>query len=82
MKRVFWIASCVLLLVACDEPKPTGGAPTAGNTAQAPKAMTDAELDAADIPVVEDYEEEAAKEIDADNLDAEVAKLEEAITAE
>jgi hypothetical protein len=76
MKRIMWIASCVLLLAACDEK------PGAAGDGEKAKAMTDAELDAADIPVVEDFEDEALKEIDADNLDAEVAKLEAAINAE
>ena len=82
MKRIIWIATCVLALAACDEKAGSGAAPTATTQAETPKAMTDAELDAADIPVVEDFEDEAAAEITADTLDAEVAKLEEAISAE
>lgn len=80
MKHTLYIAACALALAACDEKSPSGS-PAAG-TADAPQAMSDAELDAADIPVAEDFEEEAASEINADNLDAEVAKLEAAINAE
>ena len=78
MKRILWLGTCLLALAACDETKDP--APATGTAA--PAAMTDEQLDAADIPVEEDFEEEAAAQINADNLDDEVAKLEAEIAAE
>lgn len=64
-------------------------AATATATASAATASTDgapsakdAELDKADLPVAADFEEEAEKAIDDDNLETNVDKLDKEIVAE
>jgi hypothetical protein len=89
MKRIGSIAMALCLLAACDEggttTTPTAAPTTKTTTATtAPKGPTTAaatdDMDKADIPVAEDFEEEAEKAINEDNLDDEVAKLEKEIT--
>lgn len=86
--RYFTLLICTALLLfftACDDgPKGAdkGPAKKAATTAKAkPTAKTaakepDSELDDEDIPVAEDYEEKAETEINKDNLEEELAKLE------
>ncbi len=71
---------------AKDEPQGAPAKPTAAATTAAtskPSAVASAaqpepgsELDNEDIPVPEDYEQEAEKDITADNLDQELDKIE------
>jgi hypothetical protein len=90
MKRVAVLAAALLLGAGCDKDKDAGGTSPAtsapGAAASGPTKpaanMTDAELDKADIPVPADFEEEAEREINDDNLDAEIDKLEKEIGAE
>jgi ABC-type glycerol-3-phosphate transport system substrate-binding protein len=65
------------------QPKPTSTAAATSAATTKPTAVTSAaapepgsELDSEDIPVAEDYEQEAAKDITADNLDKELEKIE------
>lgn len=68
---------------------PSAATATATATALAATASTDgapsakdAELDKADLPVAADFEEEAEKAIDDDNLETNVDKLDKEIVAE
>jgi hypothetical protein len=94
MKHTIFFAAALFALAACDE-APTGTAPSATATSKpttmAPvpsgkgsgpttAASADADLDKEDIPVAEDFEEEAEKAINEDNLDDELAKLDKEIT--
>ena len=74
-----------LLGAGCEEQQPTPppaatvtakAAPTATATATVAAKEPNSELDAEDIPVPEDYEEEVSKQITKDNLDVEVDKIE------
>lgn len=78
---------CILALSGlaggCEEggAPPKGGSPTTSKSA-APAtsgAMSDADVDKADVPVEEDFEEEAEKALNEENLDDEVAKLQKEI---
>ncbi|MFC1641204.1 hypothetical protein ACFL5O_00750 [Myxococcota bacterium] len=67
----------------------TGGCkdPSSANTDQpstpgAASALSDEELEKADIPVKEDFEAQAQVAITADNLDDQVKNLEQEITAD
>lgn len=68
--------AAIAMLVACDEKKETpstapSATPTAATASAAPTASESAEAD-----TEEDFEEEAEKSITADNLEAELTKLE------
>ena len=87
MKYLAIIACLALALPGCgkDDAKTKKPATTkpAATTAAKPKPTAtaaakaeDAELDNEDIPVAEDYEEKAEKEITETNLEEELAKLE------
>ena len=84
MKRTALMATFLLLFAAaCDPAEKTGGAdgkPT--DKGSDTKALTDEQVDTADLPVVEDFEEEANNEINEDNLDDKVAALEKEIDAD
>jgi hypothetical protein len=83
---VISVLAMVALTAGCDEGANSGGDKGAGTgkattTAAADaKPMTDAELEKAEIPVPEDFEDDAEKEITEDNLDDELAKLEKEIS--
>jgi hypothetical protein len=84
MKRTALMSAFLLLFAAaCDSGGKGGGAdgkPT-DKTADS-KPLTDDQVDSADLPVEEDFEEEATKEINEDNLDDQVAALEKEIDAD
>jgi hypothetical protein len=82
MNRLTWLAlSSVLALSACkkqeaepeqtQEPAPTPAA-----------ELSEAAIDQADLPVKEDFEEEAVKNIDEDNLESQLDALEREIAAD
>lgn len=78
MKRTALILGALaLLVVACEQKTepPASSAPAKGTGAVAVAGTEVAD----DLATEEDFEEEAAKEITADNLDAEVDKLEKEI---
>ena len=84
MKRTALMAAFVLLFTAaCDS-----GGGNKGNDGKPAdkggdsKAMTDDQVDKADIPVEEDFEEEAQGQINEDNLEDQVAALEKEIDAD
>ncbi len=94
MNRVSLVFLLSFSLFACDEggnaasapsAKPTATAGASGTAKAAPSgsistaAASDAQLDKEDIPVAADFEDEAEKSIDEDNVDDEVAKLEKEI---
>jgi hypothetical protein len=91
--RAIVVACCLALCAAgCDEqpsappkPAPTAKAtakPTAAATAVAAKPDPNAELDNEDIPVPEDFEEEAQKDITNDNLETKLEEIEKELAAE
>lgn len=71
-----------MLVVACEEQKPA--AQSTGSQAEAtPKpAVAVAPIKDEDIPTPSDFDEEAAKDISADNYKAEVDALDKEISAE
>ena len=76
MKRALWMGALALLLLGCEEQKsdaPAGAASTKASGA----AM--AQVKDEDVPTAADFEEEAEKDITADNLDAELDKLDKEI---
>jgi len=64
------------LVVACEEPKPTGGA-TTGGAATAPVVLDDK-----DIPTAADFDDQAEKDITATNYKSELDTLEKEISAQ
>jgi hypothetical protein len=82
VKHALYLGAMALLLLACEQKSdaPAGPTNTRGATTVAAAPMTAAPVAAADdIPTEEDFEEEAAKEITADNLESEIEKLEKEI---
>ena len=86
--RRCWVALLTLLVLACDRksdapPAPTPSSVEAPTTQVPPPTPTVAIADAAaaqiDVPTEEDFEEEAQREITAENLEAELDKLEREI---
>jgi len=80
MSRSTTTLALVLALAAGACEKGGDRGTEAAPSASAP--LTDEAVDQARIPVKEDFEEEALKEINENNLEAEVAKLEQAIEAD
>ena len=78
MNRSIFLALLAMsaLVVACEEPKPTG-ASTTGGTAMAPVPLDDK-----DIPTAADYDDQAEKDISATNYKTELDTLEKEISAE
>jgi hypothetical protein len=89
MKRIFALSALVLLsLAACDKKEtaptaPSESPPPAAVPAPAAAAPAAAEpvVDVATLPVEEQYEADAEKEITADNLSAKLDELEKEISA-
>jgi hypothetical protein len=87
MYRALVILATVLTFAACDQGKegPGGKSTSTPTSAAAPKGPTTGaaaandDVDKEDIPVAEDFEEEAEKAVTDDNLDDEVAKMEKEI---
>jgi hypothetical protein len=84
MIRIFRLVPLLLLVAACEKqeppapPEPAPEPPPAATTA-APAPAPSAE---SDLPTEEDFEEEAAKQVTAANLDAQLDALEKEINAE
>jgi len=81
MKRPAIVASTALLLAACN----SGGTSSTGSKATSSAAaaeLTDEQVEKAEIPVEEDFEDEAFKAIDADNVDDKVAAIESEMNAD
>jgi len=85
MRRYLWLmVASALALCACKkqetEQKPTTEAPEP----QPAKAaeLSETAIDEADVPVKEDFEEEAAQNIDEDNLESQIDALEQEIAAD
>jgi hypothetical protein len=79
------IGAAALLLLGCEQkteaPAGAPASPTSKAATTAPAAATTAAQAAADddLPTESDFEEEAEKNITADNLDAEIDKLDKEI---
>ena len=69
----------LLAIAGCEQKKSDGAG---GGEPAAATNMTDDQVDEADVPVEEDFEEEAETQITADSLDDEVAKLEQEISGD
>lgn len=83
MNRALWIGALALLLIGCDQKTeaPAGAstnAKAAGSAAPSGAPAAQAANDD-DLPTEADFEAEAEKEITADNLDAELDKLDKEI---
>ncbi len=80
MKRIVMLGALSLAFVACDADKSAAGDTAASaTTAEAAAEMTDEQIDAAEIPVEEDFEDAAAAAINSDNLDDQLDALEKEI---
>ena len=84
MKRTAFMAALLLLFTAaaCDSGGGKSGDAKPADTAGDTKPLTDEQIDSAEIPVVEDFEEEAAESIDEENLEDQVAALEKEINGD
>jgi hypothetical protein len=84
MKRMMGLGVLVLALGACDEGGDKGGADgKAAATGAATAAVSDDALDKADdIPVAEDFEDDAFSAVNEDNVEEQVAALEKEIDAD
>jgi len=80
MSRSTTTLAFVLALAATACEKGGGQETEVAPSASAP--LTDEQVDQARIPVKEDFEEDAVKAIDENNVEAEVDKLEKAIQAD
>jgi hypothetical protein len=82
MNRLTWLAlSAALALSACK--KQETEAEKTQESAPVPAAeLSDTAIDQADLPVKEDFEEEAVKNIDEDNLERQLDALEQEIAAD
>lgn len=67
-----------LAVAGCEDKKT---APTTTPATAAPSAAANVELTDEDLPVPEDFIEEATKQVDKDNYKAELDKLEKEIAA-
>lgn len=77
----YWAVIVAALAIAgCEQKKAGGDTAGSGDTTAAAADMTDEQVDEADIPVQEDFEDEAEQQITADSLDDEIAKLEAEIS--
>jgi hypothetical protein len=74
--------AALALSVGCDKPKEGAGSTGATPAAETPAAAATIELSDDDVPVPEDFIEEATKEIDENNLNAKLDDLEKEIGAE
>lgn len=73
--------AALALSVGCDKPK-EGASSTGAPAAETPAAAATIELSDDDVPVPEDFIEEATKEIDENNLNAKLDDLEKEIGTE
>ena len=78
-------ALCLVAMLGCEkketppaEPPPAAASPAPATT---PAAAAEAVVDADSLPVEEQYEAEAEKEITADNLTAKLDELEKELSA-
>jgi hypothetical protein len=75
-KALIIIGLCVIPLAACSKTS------SEGQPAPSAAVLTDEALDTAQIPVKEDFEEQAKQAINEDNLDEQLAKLEKEIDSD
>jgi len=78
--RAMVLMASVLSFLACDSGGDKAGGKASGD--DGPKSESTAAAAASAVPVEEDFEEEAQKEIDADNLDSQVSALEKEINGD
>jgi hypothetical protein len=85
MRTSIALCACLLLAVGCeDKQAPAPAASEAAPPAAAPVAAAPAAepvVDVGSLPVEEQYEEDAEKEITAENLSAKLDELEKEISA-
>lgn len=88
MKKAALLGLSALLLMACEDapaPAPTPSAKPVAATSAAPKLnitpTVAAEVTTDDLPTIEDFEDEADKDITAANLEKELDALEKEINA-
>jgi uncharacterized lipoprotein YajG len=76
-KHLFTVLACALALAACSkQPSPTE------TVASAEAPLTDEALDQANVPVKEDFEELASREVTEENLDDQLAQLTQQIESD
>ena len=90
--RIFLALAFSLLFAACDKKSdtatpttstaataPSSSAPTVATGSAASSGQTATSTPDDDIPTEEDFEDEAEKDVNPDNLEAELAKLEKEV---
>lgn len=90
MNRCLWLTlAAALALAACKKQETEQKTETQTSEAQAPQAqpakaaeLSEAAIEQADLPVKEDFEEEAQQKIDEDNLESQIDALEQEIAAD
>jgi hypothetical protein len=87
MSRKFWIAIALLTLAACEKKEPapadTADKPAAVAPSESPPAATATPpvVDVDSLPVEEEFEAEAEKDLTSANLNAKLDELEKEINA-
>lgn len=82
MKRLIWLLAMATVVVACEPEKGSTDAASSAPSAAAEAKLSDEQLDTAEVPVDEDFEDEAEASITADNLDDQVAALEDELSGD
>jgi len=82
MKRLALAAAALLLVAGCSKSEPASTSAPTGTGAATPQTApsTAAAPEGEGIPTEEDYEDEAEQKISAQNVEAELDKLEKEIT--
>ena len=81
MKRCLWLMVCSALALSACKKQETEQTPPEPQPAKAAE-LSEAALEQADLPVKEDFEEEAVQKIDEDNLEGQLDALEQEIAAD
>ena len=85
MNRCLWLTlTAALALSACKKQETEQKPDTQTPETQPAKAaeLSEAAIEQADVPVKEDFEEEALQKIDEDNLESQIDALEQEIAAD
>ena len=81
MRYALILGAMALLLLGCEQTSdvPASGSAKPGTSAAAATTPAAAAVKDEEIPTEEDFEDEVAKEVTADNLEAEIDKMDKEI---
>lgn len=82
MRWATLLVLATLMLGACKKTDDSAAKQTEAESAEPAAPLTDEALDKVDLPVKEDYEEEAYKAINEDNLESQLDELEKEISGD